>query len=279
MKKKINHFVPKCLLKRWAVKGELYNGVHVADLKIKNVSFSSSSGKGAFSFAALNDLYILTDEQGERLTNLEDWFSGLENSLSTFIDKIERNRKPEFKELKHANHLFMCVFSFKYRSKYILNQFTDFLRKDEKLVKSYGQKSLHCIVLENVVNGVSHLINQFWPLEIIIWESKAPLLLSDNPLYTLNDSGIEYHFFPLTPKYFMSFNRKLSLQSNFISHKTAPLETTNMFNEMMITNAREWIVSIDKIELERILRKYDNNHQNDQVAYEKTKVIFPGYEY
>jgi hypothetical protein len=53
MEKKYNHYIPKCLLKRWVTKNNGHYGVNVLDLKTKTISFSTSTGKKAYSFTGV----------------------------------------------------------------------------------------------------------------------------------------------------------------------------------------------------------------------------------
>lgn len=103
--KKNNHYIPKCLLKRWVTNNGVYDGVHCLDLRAKKIEFGSANGKSAYSFASLDNLYIL-DGDSEKKENLENWLSGLENSISLFIDKVERGQTEHlFKEPKHMTLL------------------------------------------------------------------------------------------------------------------------------------------------------------------------------
>jgi hypothetical protein len=136
MEKKDNHYVPKCLLKRWLVDQEELKGLYVLDIKTKEINYHINKRKKAFPFASFDNLYILTKDK-ERLLNLENWFEGLENSLSLFIDKVSRKEKQIFKNLGHLNKLMMGLISFQFRSRYFFEISIDYLTKNSELLKGY----------------------------------------------------------------------------------------------------------------------------------------------
>jgi hypothetical protein len=274
MEKKNNHYIPRCLLKRWVKSNGKYDGVHVLNLHSKAIDFSSSSGKNAFSFASIDNLYILTQENN-RQVNLENWFDGLENSLSIFIDKVSKSDSALFKNLGHLNKLVMSLVSFEFRSRYFFEKGIEFLDNNPLIKSGFKEKSSFQIVLENVVNATTDNTNLLFPVEFTIWKSDIPLLICDRPLmFKIVD---DYSFFPLTPNLMLSFI-KTKIQST-INYQNIDEKFALSFNNMIIENARDWIVSTDRNVLEELISRKDFGQYNDTVTFDKIKTLIQGYEY
>lgn len=274
MEKKNNHYIPRCLLKRWVKSNGKYDGVHVLNLHSKTIDFSSSSGKNAFSFASIDNLYILIQENN-RQVNLENWFDGLENSLSIFIDKVSKSDSALFKNLGHLNKLVMSLVSFEFRSRYFFEKGIEFLDNNPSIKSGFKGKSSFQIVLENVVNATTDSTNLLFPVELTIWKSDIPLLICDRPLmFKIVD---DYSFFPLTPNLMLSFIKTKSQSS--INYQNIDEKFAISFNNMIIENARDWIVSTDRNVLEELISRKDFGQYNDTVTFDKIKTLIQGYEY
>lgn len=274
MEKKNNHYIPKCLLKRWLTNNGRNNGVHVLDIPSKSIDYSSSNGRKAYSFASINNLYVLTKED-ERLSNLENWFDGLENSLSLFIDKVSRKESDLFKHIGHMNKLIMSLASFKFRSRYLFEKGIQYLEQNPEIKNEFNGKSSFQIILENVVNGTTDLANQLFPVEFIVLESKVPILLCDRPLlFNLVDG---YSFIALSPNQVLAF-KKIKGES-IIRYDSLDEKLSKSLNAITIDRARDWIVSFDKKELEQI--KTDNKFDNfdDNIEFTEIKTLIKGFEY
>lgn len=274
MEKKNNHYIPKCLLKRWKTNNGKFDGVHVLDLQSKSIDFSASNGKKGFSFASIDNLYVLTKDN-DRLVNLENWFDGLENSLSTFIDKVERKDKELFKNLGHLNKLIMSLVAFEFRSRYNFEIGLEYLNKNKEIKDKFIGKDSFQIILENVVNGTTYLSNQIFPVELTVWESDKPLLLSDRPLlFKIVD---DYSFFPLTPNKLLSF--KKTTNESTINFQKATVDFVDKFNDMITESARDWIVSVQKQDLELISQTKEFKQPVDSVIFNEIDRLLIGYEY
>ncbi len=274
MDKQNNHYIPKCLIKRWKTSNNKNDGVYVLDLKSKTIDFNKSTGRKAFSFASVNDLYILT-EDNDRNINLENWFDGLENSLSLFIDKVNRKETNLFKNIGHLNKLIMCLVSFEFRSRYFFEKSLEYLDDNEELRKEFNDKSSIQIILENVVNGTTDYTNHFFPVEFIIWESSVSILLCDRPLLFEIIDGVS--FFPLTPKLLLSF--KKTTDKTTINYQIADDVLISRFNQMIIEKARDWIVSNEKDKLEYIKNHNNFDQFDDEISINRLKTLIKGYEY
>lgn len=274
MDKKNNHYIPRCLIKRWQLNNGKYNGVNVFNIKDKSIKFSSAKGKNAFSFASIENLYVLTNND-KRITKLEDWFGGLENSLSLFIDKVSKKESNLFKHYGHLNKLVMGLVSFEFRSRYFFEKGIEYLDNNPELKNDFDNKSSFQIILENVVNATTNYANQLFPVEFTVWESDSSLLLCDRPLlFELVDG---YNFFPLTPNLLLSF--KTTKGNTTIDYQIANSDLVAKFNKIIIENARDWIVSVNNTELEQIRTHNTFDKFNDKVKFDTTKTLINGYEY
>jgi len=274
MDKKNNHFIPKCLLKRWITSNDNYCGVNVLNIKSKSIDFSYSRGYKAFSFASSDNLYVLTKEN-DRLLNLENWFNGLENSLSIFIDKVSKNDSYLFKNIGHLNKLIMGLVSFEYRSRYFFEKGIEFLESNPNIKSSFNGKNSFQIILENVVNATTYNTNQLFPVEFTIYQSDIPILICDRPLmFKVLD---EHSFLPLTPNLILSFNK--TSNQPMIRYLKADEKFVNIFNKMIVGNAREWIVSTDRNVLEDLISIKDFGQYNDTLIFDRLTTMFKGYEY
>jgi len=270
--KKNNHYIPRCLLKRWLTNNGTYDGVHYLDIRTKKIGFSSANGRKAYSFASVDNLYIL-DADSNRKANLEDWFSGLENSFSLFIDRVERKQSEEiFKEPKHLTLLMMGLISFEFRSPYVIKQGIEFLNDNPDILNDFDGKSPFQIILENVVIGTTEYANQYPQVEFVISKSPSPILLVDRPLVLDDDD--QFSIFPLTPELVLSFKRVLGTST--ITYNEISDELAQQLNNTLIVQARNWIVSNDLSQLENIEVK---DTPDDKVIFEKIKHLMRGYEF
>lgn len=273
MEKKNNHYVPKCLLKRWSLNNGIYDGVFVLNCSSKTIDFSSAKGNKAFSFASINNLYIL-DKDNDRYTNLEDWFSGIEGVLSLFIDKVTRKETALFKDHAQLYKLLMGLLSFNFRSRYFFQEGEKYIDSNPQIKSQFVERSSLQILLENVVNATTDKVNQMFPVEFIVCNSTVPLLVCDRPL--LYDVFDDYSFIPLSPYLLLSF-RKAQGQSTII-YQAIDDNLANSFNSQIIEAARDWIVSTNKEELEIIMESKDFEY-SDEVIFEEFKTLIHGYEY
>ena len=236
--------------------------------------FHLNKRKKAFPFASFDNLYILTKDT-KRLINLENWFDGLENSLSLFIDKVSLHEKQVFKNRGHLNKLMMGLISFQFRSRYFFEIGIDYFAKNAELLKDFNNKTSLQIVLENVINATTDLTQQAYPVDLTIWQTSTPLLLCDRPLIFKKADG--YSFIPLTPYIFLSFV-KTSGEST-IDYQIDEKNFASMINREILENARDWVISIEESELKKIAANHSFNHFDDQVVIEEFKTLISGYEY
>jgi hypothetical protein len=274
MDKKNNHYIPKCLLKRWVTNNGKYDGLNVLDLKTRTIYFSSSTGRKAYSFASYDNLYILT-QNSVRQKNLENWFDGLENSLSLFIDKASLSETDLFKNLGHINKLVMGLISFEYRSRYFLEQGIQYLEENPKIKNGFNGKNSFQIILENVVNATTDKANLLFPIDLTVWKSNIPLLLCDRPLMLDKVDG--YSFFPLAPNMLLSFIK--AQDKSTINYQNLDDKLAISFNNMIVENGRDWIVSTDRKILDEIRLNFVNSEYNDSLKFEKFKTLLTGYEF
>ncbi len=273
MIKKNNHYVPRCLIKRWITNNGKYNGVFFLDIKAKSIDFSGSIGKKAFSFASVDNLYILSYDNN-RLLNLENWFDGLENSLSKFIDKSTKFETDLFKnDYGQLNKLMMSLVSFEFRSRYFFEKSIEYLKGDNEIKLDFNSKNR--TILENVVNGTTDYVNGQFPVELTIWNTDLPMLLCDRPL--LLDKIDGYSFFPLTPNTLLTFKKTSGISS--ICYQRLNNELVHKFNDLIIQNARDWIVANSKDQLDWIVSNKEFSQFNDEIIFNVFKNMKFGYGY
>lgn len=273
MENKNNHLVPKCLLKRWVVHNGKYDGVFVLDLKSKKIDFSYSSGRNAFSFASYNNFYILNET--DRKTNLEKWFSGLENTLSAFIDKVVLKDTNFSLTLANLNRLMMGLVSFEFRSRYFFEKGIEYLEANQEIKNKFDGKSSLQIILENVVNATTNYSNQLFPVDLVCFESEKPLLLVDRPPLFKKIDNVS--FIPLSPYRLLTFQKSLT-KSRILFSKMDD-DFYESLNNILRENAREWIVSIDKNELEQIRDNTSKFEFDDHVTFDEITTLLNGYEF
>jgi hypothetical protein len=271
MEKKNNHYIPKCLLKRWVTNDKKYKGVYILDFISREVSYQCSQGKNAFPFSSIDNFYTLK-RNGERLLNLENWFGGLENALSIFIDKITQKEANPFKHIGQLNKLVMGLNSFEFRSPYFFEKANQYLEQNPEIKKSFKDKSNLQIILENVVIGTSELTNLTFPVEFLVLNSNVPILLCDRPL--VRNMVDNYSFIPLTPNLILSF-RKTSKES-IISYKMIDENLSTNFNNIMKDRARTWIASVDNIGLKNIEIRPG---REETIEYPEIKTFIKAYEF
>jgi len=87
----------------------------------------------------------------------------------------------------------------------------------------------------------------------------------------------DYSFFPLTPNLMLSFIQTKSQST--ISYQNIDEKFAISFNNKIVENARDWIVSTDRNVLEKLTSRKDFGQNNDTVTFDKIKTMIKGYEY
>lgn len=271
--KKNNHFIPKLILKHWVTtNSDNRKGVHVLDT-IKNKSyFSSSEGKRGFSFAIGNDLYVPKIE-GKRRVELEDWFGGLEATLAKTILKLNSDKKePLFNSETEMAKFVLALFSFKHRTKYVIDKHRKYLDDNPdklKLISGRTDDNNELILLENIVNATTHDTIKLSNFEMIVMKSKGKsLIMGDMPfLENIIDS---FNFLPLTNKIFIGF-RSIK-EKSFYHVLESGDKLVESLNFAIASNSRYWIVADNISQIGKYEEELKSNLDKEPIY---TPITFP----
>ncbi|MDQ2752751.1 MAG: DUF4238 domain-containing protein [Bacteroidota bacterium] len=259
---KENHIIPKCLLKQWVVKGDNYPGVHVFNVKKDKFQFSSSTKKGAFSFAAENYIYVPEIDK-IRNPKVEKLFGQWETVLEKVIGKIKKNRKELFLDKRITFDIFFkALISLKYRTKASYNNIFKHLEngliKWELLEKDETQNN-KIIILESIINAIEEESLSFDNCEIYLWHSsKGELVTGDEPFIGLDyvdfGNGVfdyaPFGFIALTPHFLLQFEKRVSSRSIFHFGELNN-NLIHSYNEMIAEQSHYWLVAKSQATLKR----------------------------
>ncbi len=264
--KKNNHYIPKLILKHWITKNsENRKGVYVLDTTKDKSYFSSSAGKRAFSFAIENDLYVPKIED-ERRVELEDWFGGLESTLAKTILKLNSaSQEPLFQSQDEMTKFVLALFSFKHRTKYVIEKHRKYLEENPeklKLISGRSDDNKELILLENIVNATTHDTIKLSSFEMVVMKSKGKsLIMGDMPFLENIVDG--FNFLPLTNKVFIGF-RSIG-ESSFYKVQEPSDELVGSLNSAIASNSRYWIVADNKSQIEKYEKELKSNLENEPI--------------
>jgi hypothetical protein len=277
--KKNNHITPKCLIREWTVDERGFSGVHVYELESNKTSFSTSKGKRAFSFAIEPYFYVPAINE-ERIYKVENWLASIEGTLAEFIRKINEdidgmlfNSKEEFTKL------LLALFSLKNRTKYDINTIREFVHKNSAMkerIQMGDKRETEVAILENLINTTTEEAIEYGNCEITVCRIKeGNIILSDRPfLHKLLDG---YSFVALSPYYFISIKKTLEDPMYFYNDSIND-DLIHLYNKMTAENARYWILSKSKKQLEKYI-PYSSIPKKDLVPYyQDVKFLKNGYK-
>lgn len=258
--KKLNHYIPRLILKNWVTTNdENRKGVYVFDTKKNKSYFSEAEGKRAFSFAIGNDLYV-PKINDERRLELEDWFGGLENTSANAIRKIASNEnEPLFSNRDETVKFAMALMSFKYRTKFVIEKMSSYLEENPeylKLIRSRLDNNKELIILEHIVNATTHATLELSHFEMIAWKSNnKSLIFGDVPF--LDNVADGYSFMPITNKIFISL-RSIMGESRYTILECED-EMIHSLNLAIASNSVNWIIADNISQIEEYEPELKNN--------------------
>lgn len=264
--KKNNHYIPKLILKNWVTtNSEDRKGVYVFDTEKNRSYFSVSHGKKGFSFAIGNDLYVPRIDEKRRV-ELEDWFGGLENTLDKTISKLNSGKKESlFTSQYELNKFVLALFSFKYRTRYVIEKHRKFLDENPdklKLISGRADDNKELILLENIVNATTHDTIKLSNFEMIVMKSKnKSLIFGDMPF--LGDAIDGFNFLPITNKIFIGF-RSVSEES-FYNILECDDELVESLNSAIASNSKYWIVADNISQIGKYEEELKNNIEKEPI--------------
>lgn len=271
--KKNNHYIPRLILKHWVTKNsEDRKGVYVLDTAKNKSYFSSSEGKRAFSFAIGNDLYVPKIED-ERRVELEEWFGGLESTLAKTILKLNStNQKPLFQSQDEMTKFVLALFSFKHRTKYVIEKHRKYLEENPdklKLISGRTDDNKELILLENIVNATTHDTIKLSNFEMVVMKSKGKsLIMGDMPFLENIVDG--FNLLPITNRIFIGF--RSIRESSFYNVQESSDKLVESLNYAIASNSKYWIVADNKIQIEKYGEELKTNMDKEPIY---TQITFP----
>lgn len=276
-KKKNNHYAPQSLLRKWQTFEGNRWGVHVYDLIKSRYSFSCSSGSGAFSFASKNYLYV-PEVEGARKTNVEDWFCGIESTLASAINRIEKeDQAPLFREAEDLMKFIFAIISFKHRNEYNLTNIRKKLDGNNELqfkVSGIANRDLNLIVLENMINACYEDFYKYSQFELIIFSTSddKSLIYCDRPF--IEDVVDGYSFLPLTNKKFIAIRPTL-YQSTYTREKSSD-QFTDSLNFAIAGQSRYWIMADSRELLDNYIEEAKSTCAEVEAVYKPIRYLKEG---
>jgi hypothetical protein len=273
--KQLNHFIPRFMLNFWAKKNEqeLF-GVDVYDIGRAKYLFSDGTGKKAYSFAIEKNGYIPVIEE-KRQTNLEDWFSGLEGTLSLAIREFSENEITLFSDPQEYSKFLLAVLSFKYRTQAFVGHVTHYLT-DNSDIKVFHDpsKPAKLIALENIINATRDDLAEYGNCDIEIYHSQgAAFIIGDSPYVT--DAIDNWDLLILSNK-LMLMIRKNNLSSPRFKFLPIEKERVYLVNQLIAGKAHFWIVGETKEQLEQY-QEYADQKTALNISYLPQKNLTQGY--
>jgi hypothetical protein len=278
---KKNHFVPKSILEYWIDENTTHKGVHVFDINSQRFYVSTSLGKTPFSFAIVDDLYILTNN-GNRLVGLEKWFSNQESSLSSLVRQVHNKQSLKFNDTIELSKIMMALTSLEYRSNYVLKIILELIKEDVSLrdkISANSDRPLKQLVLENIIHITSDQHIDFVPAEMIFFfaPENKDWVISDRPYF--NHKDFDYRFVVLTNKVIVGYKHSLEFVYNFVDVNN---EFYEILNQIIAMNAREWLVAKNKEDLKKYSSTFNTNEwkqslKEDKVIWMPIKNLISGY--
>tara|TARA_R110001583_G_scaffold1342_3_gene11037 strand:+ start:406 stop:1251 length:846 start_codon:yes stop_codon:yes gene_type:complete len=271
--KKNNHYIPKLILKHWVTKNsENRDGVYVLDAVKGKSYFSSSKGKRGFSFAIGNDLYVPKIEDKRRV-ELEDWFGGLETTLAQVISKLSLDEtKPLFQSYDEMVKFVLALFSFKHRTKYVIDKHKKYLTENPdklKLISGRTDDNEELILLENIVNATTHDAINLSNFEMRVMKSKGKsLIMGDMPFLENVVDG--FNFLPLTNKIFIGF--RSIREKSFYTILESGDDLVESLNFAIASNSKYWIVADNISQIRKYEKELEDNLDKEPIY---TPITFP----
>ena len=252
--KKKNHEVTKGYLKRWeSESGQLW----MFDIEKQITEVRSLEAK----FAIRNYLYV-PEISGKRDDATENWFSGAENELVNFIDRL--NTKNYTLPIK-GDHLYLTILGLiglSLRSAYDLQSIEKLLIDEPDLGEKLGidistESARHRFVVENMIAQIDSLTKKFCGATItVVFNTNRKLLVCDRPGADLGFISGGMHFIPVGPNDYVFMDLNGLLPAMAFGASFAPSGTSEdivtTINNHTISRARRWVVAQSREELDAI---------------------------
>lgn len=245
-----NHTIPRVILNHWATEIDSRTGVFVYDIIKDRDYFSSAIGKKAFSFAIEDSIYV-PEIDSVRHPNLEKWKSGIEGSLSQFIEKIKnKERSSIVKDSAELNKILMGLFSLNYVSTHDLKLTHDFIDNNPDFrakISGQPERETRLLVLENIVNVVSIETQGVLPVDFIVTTitNDKEFIYCDRPF--INNAFDGLSFIVLSNKIILAFKKSEDISTiDYIESKD---NFVDVINDNLAMQSRNWIISASQRQL------------------------------
>ena len=258
--KKNNHVCPRCLLREWITSENGRKGVHVYEIPKKKHSFSTAIGSRAFSFAIKEFIYV-PEINGQRNNSLEDWLSGFEGQLASFIKKIKNGKEGEQlikgtdlnDVMKKWNKLLHAIFSLNHRNAHDLRLIKKYLDNNPHHKENIGVEdtsNTELLVLQNLVHSTMDEAIEYSMVDFMIkYNPSGNLLLPDRPLFFEDKTG--HLIFSLSPYHLVALTKSSGVVPTY-TKQNLPDSMVDSYNKIIAGRARDWMVSTK----ESLLIKY-----------------------
>lgn len=276
MEKKNNHIIPKALLKQWKIFNQNRYGVFCYEIPTNASIFSASEGKRAYSFAIEEDFYVPTINNKRKL-NVEEWFSGLENTLAISIERLNNGTEgPICRNREVFTKFSMALLSLKHRTKYHVEQVVKHLNNNpatKKLVEASENRNVRLVSLENIINAITEEAIEYANYEMIVCRNlTGNLIIGDQPFMANAVDG--YNFVTLSPYYFVAFKKSRDSAFTYIPSDDGMID---MLNRYMAKAARYWIVAKNEETLAKYSEEASQTKGESMPDFQSIKYMTRGY--
>jgi hypothetical protein len=279
---KRNHYIPKCILQFWKSEIETKSVVNYYDCREKVKSTSLTTGRKAYKFAIIEDLYV-PFVNGDRNVFME---SELLHSLEDKLIYIARHFHYHQGDLplkteEEIYQIEMAFISMSLRSRYNICQFIEYVNIHPDLKEELSiniDDDSKKIILEMIINQIHDLTLKYHPIEIIVYYfSDGGLIYCDRPNIIIDG----FQCLGLTNKVFLMYRKGDSFRFKYV---TGSNNHKFFFNYGLALNSRDWIISEKEELLNQSIeiinsKRWDESVKSDKIIHEKYQFIQEGWQF
>lgn len=272
---KLNHYIPRVLLKNWVVSQEGRLGVHTYDALEARSYFSTASGRKAFSFAISPDIYV-PKIRDKRYVVIEKWFSNLEDTFGKAVRILLSDENiPLFKKTEDIVNLLYALLSLRHRTLHVLesnNRFLKHNKKESNLLSMGSKKDQRILVLENIVNAIKHEAAEYYNVEFVVAKSNCDsYILCDMPV--LNKVVDGFSFLPISSRVLLAF--RPSVTESTYKRINGGNDLVAAINESLAGCARRWIIANNLEQIELFKTHVNTNPDSGSIFIKAKHLIMP----
>jgi hypothetical protein len=253
--KKKNHEVTKALLKRWRSTEDKLWVLDIESQKIEPRSLEAT-------FAI--DHYLYVPKIGDKRDDAtEEWFSGAENELAAFLQRLETKDYTKPIEQKKIFLTLLALVGLSHRSRYELERVVSELESNQSLRTQLGTdlstpELRHRFSVENMIYTIDQQVRRFCQGSVTItFGTKRKLLICDRPGAEMGFVQGGVNFVPLGANEYVYMDASdaglvLTRGAVFRQSDHGTEQIIDSINEQTIKRARKWMVAQSREELEKI---------------------------